>query len=203
VDVVTQENTKTNMEKMIPNSTAQDQTPPAQTIFQAHGGRGLPTKTFKDRMTMGEGADRIDLYYFGRGHTNGDAWVFFPSLRVVHAADIFSGKNVPILDANNGGSAVAIPDTLQKAYDTLTDAETIVTGHSTLMTRADLLEYARFNRDFLDAVRAAKEAGRTVDDVASTWKIPAKYVGYAEPQPARLRNNVALAYQEVNATISR
>jgi len=203
VDIVTQENTKTNMEKMTPNSSAQDQAVPTTTIFEAHGGKGLPTTTFKDRMTIGAGNDRVDLYYFGRGHTNGDAWVLFPSLRVVHAADIFSGKNVPLLDANNGGSAVAIPDTLQKAYDTLTDVETIVTGHSTLMTRADLLEYADFNRDFLSAVKAAKEAGQSVDEIASSWKIPPQYVGYAEPQPARVRNNASLAYQELEATGSR
>src|SRR5947208_6341947 len=107
VDIIVQENTKTNMGKMIPNSTAQDQKVPPQTIFQANNGRGLPKRTFKDKMTLFKGADETDLFYFGRGHTNGDAWVLFPSLRTVHAGDIFSGKNVPLLDANNGGSAVA------------------------------------------------------------------------------------------------
>ena len=67
----------------------------------------MAKRTFKDKMTLGSGADQIDLYYFGRGHTNGDAWVVFPALRVVHAGDIFSGKNLPLLDANNGGSGVA------------------------------------------------------------------------------------------------
>ena len=66
---------------------------------------GLPKRMFKDQMTIGTGADQVDLYYFGRGHTNGDAWVVFPSVRVMHAGDIFSGKNLPLLDANNGGSA--------------------------------------------------------------------------------------------------
>src|SRR5438034_10827079 len=63
VDIVVQENTKTNMGKMIPNSTAQDQTVPAQTIFQANNGRGLPKRTFKDKMTLFKGADEVDLYY--------------------------------------------------------------------------------------------------------------------------------------------
>ena len=54
-------------------------------------GRGNAKRTFKDTMTLGSGSDRIDLYYFGRGHTDGDAWVVFPSLGVVHAGDIFSG----------------------------------------------------------------------------------------------------------------
>src|SRR3989449_9269408 len=85
-DIIVQENTKTNMQKMIPNSTAQDQTIPAQTIFQQNGGKGLPKRTFKDKMTLLKGPDEVDLFFFGRGHTNGDAWVLFPALRVVHAA---------------------------------------------------------------------------------------------------------------------
>ena len=197
VDIIVQENTKTNMGKMIPNSTAQDQTVPAQTIFQANNGRGLPKRTFKDKMTLFKGADEVDLYYFGRGHTNGDAWVLFPSLRVVHAADIFSGKNVPLLDANNGGSALRIADTLQKGYDTFKNVDTIITGHSTQMTPADLKEYIAFNREFLSDVGAAKKAGKSVDEVAANWKIPPKYVGYAPADANRLKNNVKLAYSEL------
>jgi hypothetical protein len=118
------------MMKMIPNSTAADQTVPAQTIFQQNGGKGLPKRTFKDKMTLFKGADEVDLYYFGRGHTNGDAFVVFPSLRVAHYADIFSGKNLPLLDDNNGGSAIEIGETLQKALDGIKNVDTIVTGHA-------------------------------------------------------------------------
>src|SRR5690242_2451335 len=83
VDIIVQANTAENMKKMIPNSTAADQKVPAQTIFQQNGGKGLAKHTFKDKMTLGKGADEVDLFYFGRGHTNGDAWVLFPSLRVL------------------------------------------------------------------------------------------------------------------------
>ena len=196
VDIVVQENTKANMEKMV----APTGFPPATSnIFKENNGRGMPKRTFKDKMTLFRGNDEIDLYYFGRGHTNGDAWVVFPSLRTVHAGDIFSGKNVPLLDANNGGSGVAIPDTLQKAYNTIKNVDTIITGHSTQMTWADLKEYADFNRDFLNDVRAARKAGKSVDEVAAAWKIPAKYKGYGEPQAARLKANVQVVSDELNA----
>ena len=142
VDIIVQANTAENMKKMIPNSTAADQTVPAQTIFQQNGGKGLPKRTFKDKMTLGKGADEVDLFYFGRGHTNGDAWVLFPALRVLHAADIFSGKNIPLLDANNGGSAVEIGNSLEKAANSLNGKyDTIITGHANEMTPADLREY--------------------------------------------------------------
>ena len=72
VEVIVHENTAANMQEMRASTqTAPSGQPP--NIFKANNGRGMPKKTFKDRMTIGTGADRIDLYYFGRGHTNGDA----------------------------------------------------------------------------------------------------------------------------------
>ncbi len=194
VDVVVQENTATNMKK--PASPGADGTA-KPTIFEANGGRGLPKQTFKDKMTLGGGADRIDLYYFGRGHTNGDAWIVFPALRVMHAGDIFSGKNLPLLDANNGGTGVDIGDTLAKAAKSVKNVDTIITGHSGQMTMADLTEYAAFNREFLEAVKAGKKAGKSVDDIAAAWKMPAKYKDYAAPQPARLKANVEVILNEL------
>jgi cyclase len=190
VDIVVQENTKTNMEKM--------------DIFKQHNGKGLPKRTFKDRMTIGSGKDRFELYYFGRGHTNGDAWIVFPELRVVHAGDIFSGKNLPLLDYTNGGTGVEIGDSLTKAHDTIKNVDTIITGHSTQMTWPDLAEWAQFNKDFLNDVRAAKRAGKSVDEVAASWTIPEKYKakGYVtntNPQTGaqRLKDNVTNLYNEI------
>ena len=200
VDIVTHENTKTNMEKMVAPSGF----PAATTnIFKENNGRGMPKRTFKDRMSVGNGNDQIDLYYFGRAHTNGDAWVVFPSLRLMHGGDAFSGKNVPLLDANNGGSGVAYGETLQKVHDGVKNVDTIITGHSTQMTWADLREYAEFNREFVNDVRTARKAGKSVDEVATTWKIPAKYVGYATPQAPRLKSNTQIVYEELSAAGSK
>jgi glyoxylase-like metal-dependent hydrolase (beta-lactamase superfamily II) len=194
IEVVTHENTMSNMEAFMAYSGSF--TPPVN-VFKGSGGKGLPTRTFKDKMSVGSGSDQIDLYYFGRGHTNGDAWVMFPTLRVLHAGDMFWRKETPFLDANTGGSGVEFPDTLQKAHDTLTNVDTIITGHGVQMTRADLAEFATFNREFLNDVRAARQAGKTVDDFASTWKQPAKYAGYATPQPARLKANTQVIFDEL------
>jgi cyclase len=197
VDVVTHANTKTNMEAMRP---AYGITPPAgqappPNIFTVNGGRGMSKRTFTDTMTLGSGNDRIDLHYFGRGHTNGDTFVVFTALRVMHAGDIFSGKNIPLLDANNGGSGLEIGNTLAKAA-AVANVESVITGHSTVMTPADVREYAEFNRDFASAVQAGKKAGKTVDEVAGSWMVPAKYAGYATPAPARLKANVQVVFDE-------
>ncbi len=49
-------------------------------------GKGIPKRTFTDKLTLGSGADRVDLYYFGPAHTGGDAFVAFPAHRVMHSA---------------------------------------------------------------------------------------------------------------------
>jgi glyoxylase-like metal-dependent hydrolase (beta-lactamase superfamily II) len=135
-------------------------------------------------MTLGSGNDRIELYYFGRAHTNGDAWVLFPALRVVHAGDAFSGNNsLPILDANNGGSGVDIPDTLMKAHAALNrNADQIITGHSTVMTFDDLRKWADWNREFLTQVRTAKQAGKTPEQFAAEWRAPSTFAAPANDQ---------------------
>jgi cyclase len=195
VEVVTHENTAKNMEAMRTPTGITPAPDAPKHIFKENGGRGMPKRTFKDTLTLGKGNDQIDLHYFGRGHTNGDAFIVFTALRVMHAGDIFSGKNVPLLDANNGGSGIEIGKTLAKAAE-VKGVDQIITGHSTVMTVADLRQYAEFNNDFAAAVQAAKKAGKTPDEVASTWKIPAKYTGYGEPAAARLRANVQVVWDE-------
>jgi len=198
VDVVVQENTAANMKKMAPvTGLSQPGAPAPPNIFDQNGGRGLPKKTFKDKMTIGSGADQIDLYYFGRGHTNGDAWVVWPALRVLHAGDIFSGKVAPILDANNGGSGVDIGNSLTKGADTIKNIDTVITGHATqMMTMADLREYAQFNKDFLEYVRAGVQAGKTVDAMTAEYKVPAKYAGYQAAE-ARVKSNAQVISDEL------
>src|ERR1044071_1435054 len=151
VDVVTHENTKKNMAAMRPAAFA---APPAggppPNIFTQNNGKGMAKRTFKDKMTIGKGADQVDLYYFGRAHTNGDTFVFFPALKILHAADVFPNKGTPGMDSNNGGSGAEYASTLTKAADFAdkNNVEQIVNGHNdTTSTKADIRQYIEFVRD--------------------------------------------------------
>ena len=167
-------------------------------VFEASNGQGMPTRTFSDTMTIGSGANQVDLHYFGRAHTGGDAWVVFPSLRVMHAGDAFPGKQVPIMDANNGGSGVDYPVTLWNAYAGVQEVDDIITGHSTVMTRDDLREYATFVGAFVTAARTAKRDGRSAQELASTWQVPPRFMGYGKPPAERLQAYVQVVYDELD-----
>jgi cyclase len=168
IDIVVQDNTKTNMEKM--------------DIFKQSNGKGLPKRTFKDKMTIGKGADQIDLYYFGPGHTNGDAIVVFPTLRTAHMGDLFAGRGMPLVDAANGGSVLHYPETLNKAYNGIKNVDTLINGHMpTTTTWSDLKTYAEFNQDFVTWAQGELKAGKSPKDAAAEWKLPSKYESLGYP----------------------
>src|SRR6058998_950444 len=164
VDIVAHENTKANMEKM--------------DAFKGDKARFLPKRTFKDKMSIGSEKDRIDLYYFGRGHTNGDTWVVYPALRVMQTGDMFAWKDAPVLDRNNGGSGLEYAQTVGKAVAVAKDVDTLIVGHSPLRKPSELQEYQRFMNDFVTAVRAANKAGKSVDEATASINLNAKYPGY-------------------------
>ncbi len=166
VEVVAQVNTKANMEKM--------------PIFKEHNNAGMAKRTFTDKLTIGKGADQVDLYYFGPGHTNGDAFVVFPAHRIMHSGDIFAGKSVPLIDSANGGSMVRVSETLMKAHDGIKNVDTIINGHTPAQTTwADLKEFSDFNKELADWMRAGLKAGKTPEALAAEWKLPEKYKGYS------------------------
>jgi len=186
IDNIVQENTKANMAKM-------DE-------FKGPKAQFLPKKTYKDTMKIGSGKDEIDLYYFGRGHTNGDAFVVFPALRTMHVGDIFAWKALPYVDAANGGSVIDQPKTLAKAVATVKNVDTIINGHFPVSTWKDLQEYAQFTKEFADFAEREMKAGKTASQAADDYKLDPKYKGYVvsvNPAFGGARSNLEIAYNEL------
>jgi cyclase len=181
VEIVAHENTKANMENM--------------DAFKGEKAAFLPKKTFKDRLSLMQGKDQIDLYYFGPGHTNGDAWIVFTAAKVVHAGDLFSGKNLPLIDVKNGGTATGYPQTLARAADGLKNVDTIITGHSTTLPFAALKEYAAFNDEFLTWAQSEMKAGKSADEAVAEFKPSPQFASYTV-QPERLKSNIQVVYDE-------
>jgi len=185
VESIVQENTRTNMTKM--------------KEFSGANAQFIPKRTYKDKLTVGSGKDQIDLYYFGRGHTNGDSFVVFPALRTMHVGDMFAWKALPYVDTDNGGSVVEQPESLAKAVATVKNVDTIINGHIPVATWNDLREYADFTKDFVDFARASLKAGKTVEQAASEYKVAPKFKGYAaslSPAFGGALANMKIAYQE-------
>ena len=191
VEFIAQENTA----RMMPTTSSVTGLGDTENVFKSNPGKGIPKKTFKDRMTIGSGADQINLYYFGPAHTAGDAFVEFSSARVVHAGDVFPYKGLPRMDKQNGGTGVGFADTVLKAANGLKNVEAVINGHTPAgtMTIADMREFADFVRDFVAYVQSAKNAGRTAAQAIEEWKVPEKYKGYTRT----LNAQASAAYAQV------
>jgi glyoxylase-like metal-dependent hydrolase (beta-lactamase superfamily II) len=183
IDFVAHENTKANMARM--------------DAFKGEKAQFLPKRTYKDRLSLFSGKDRIELYYFGAGHTNGDTFVLYPALRTLQTGDMFPWKDAPFIDRSNGGSGVAWPATLAKLLSSVKEFDTVVTGHIPVATRQDLEEFQRYTADLLGAVQAAKKAGQSADAATASMSLSnlsAKYKGYASE---RLKAAVQAIYEEI------
>lgn len=196
--IVAHENTRANMARM--------------EQFAGPGAAGLPTTTFADRFSLLEDLDRIDLYHFGPAHTDGDLIAVFPAKGVAYVGDLFPSRAVPAIDAANGGSGLAFPDTLARAVAAIDGVTRVITSHvpppSTYAGRGrreprgewttwqDFVEYADFTRAFVAAVEEAFDAGRSAGEAAAGLALPARY---AEYDMARAEATIEAIYAELAA----
>jgi glyoxylase-like metal-dependent hydrolase (beta-lactamase superfamily II) len=117
---------------------------------------GLPRVTFTDEASVYLGGKEVRAKYFGRGHTSGDAVVFFPDLKIVHTGDLFLGRRAGAgaapapaparppgvniyVDYAQGGSFLDWSRTLDGAL-TL-DFDTVIPGHGPVSTRDDVVKF--------------------------------------------------------------
>jgi glyoxylase-like metal-dependent hydrolase (beta-lactamase superfamily II) len=166
----------------------------------------LPTETYKDHMTIGSGADRIELYHFGPGHTNGDTFVLFPAARVLCMGDVMAWNMAPFLPAGGAEAIAEETEALVKAVKGKVDL--VEEGHGHMNDWAGLERLARFDRALVDAAKVHYERGDPPGmAVADLQKNPdfaplldthiKKGLEYGNTPLARAHMNVNVAYAEL------
>jgi len=112
---------------------------------------GAPGVTFTDQASVFVGGVEARAYYFGRGHTNGDAVIYFPDLKTIHTGDLIT-EGMPVMDYPNGASAVEWVKVLDAVLKL--DFDTVIPGHGKLLTK----ERIRSDRDKLVQMNARMAA---------------------------------------------
>jgi len=123
---------------------------------------GLPRITFSDESQVFLGGKEVVAKHLGRGHTNGDAVIYFPSERVLHTGDLFV-VGAPYCDANSGGSIKEWDQTVQKILQTY-DFDTVIPGHGPVSKRADLEKWVGTMATVRDRVQKACAFGTDAAD---------------------------------------
>jgi glyoxylase-like metal-dependent hydrolase (beta-lactamase superfamily II) len=114
-----------------------------------------PSERFDGTMTLGTGADQIDLHYFGAAHTDGDAFIVFPAEKTLLVGDVMAWDMGPLIDPMSGGSMVATPETVGKAAATITGIDKVVEGHGHVNTWDGFLRYLAYTQKVVEVAKKA------------------------------------------------
>lgn len=117
---------------------------------------------FTTEMSVFLGGEEVRAQYFGRGHTNGDAVIYFPALRTIHTGDLMAGTT-PLIDYAGGGSVIEWTKTLDGAL--ALDFDTVIPGHGPVTTKAGLLTYRNNIEKLRNRASGLIREGKTQDEV--------------------------------------
>jgi glyoxylase-like metal-dependent hydrolase (beta-lactamase superfamily II) len=123
---------------------------------------GVPRIAFADEAAVALGGKEVRVRHFGRGHTNGDAVVFFPARRTIHMGDLMAGTT-PLIDYANGGSLVEFTKTLDAVLQA--DFDTVIPGHGAVQTKADLGTYRDNLMKLQTEARAQVRQGKSKEEI--------------------------------------
>jgi cyclase len=114
----------------------------------------------------------VRAIYMGRGHTNGDAVIYFPAIRTLHTGDLMAGTS-PLIDYPGGGSVVEWTKTLDNALKL--DFDTVIPGHGPITNKSGLKTYRDNVEKLRNRVSALVHEGKSQDNVAKFMETEYKW----------------------------
>ena len=157
---------------------------------------GVPRISYDGETEVFLGGKEVRARYFGRGHTNGDAMVYFPADRVLHTGDLYTigSSNAPLtvspfIDYTANGSVVEWTKTLDGVLNSGWDFDTVIPGHGPVSKRADLMTYRQNFEKMRGRVSTMVREGKSKDDVAKMlttefgWSADPKALGSRSIEP--------------------
>jgi len=126
--------------------------------------------TIEPRGAVHLGGKVAEIYYFGRGHTDGDIVVLFPQHRTLAAGDLFTqGEGLPqLVDHAGGGSAKEWTATLDKVL--ALDFDTVVPGHGSVSNKQGLRDARAKSQRMTEMLTQMVRANRSAADVEAVLR---------------------------------
>jgi len=158
--IVAHENVKKRLSERTPMEVA-------NRTFDPLKPEGLPRETFAKGGRLTVGTLRLDYTHVPLAHTDGDAYVFFPSLNVLHTGDLLFNGTFPVIDYSTGGWIGGMASACE-ALGKVGDANTqIIPGHGPMATKADLKASHEMLATIHDRVAAMVKAGKSAEEVVA------------------------------------
>ena len=125
----------------------------------------LPVITFDQSVSVHFNGEEIRVIHFPRGHTDGDAVIFFTGSNVVHMGDDFFNGMFPFVDLDSGGDVDGYVKNVGDVLTKLPAGVKIIPGHGPLANVEDLKRFHQMLLATTDVVRRKIAAGKTLDQI--------------------------------------
>ncbi|RZK47208.1 MAG: MBL fold metallo-hydrolase, partial [Pedobacter sp.] len=158
----------------------------------------LPDTTFGKGWKAPVGKEKISAYYYGSGHTNGDAIYHFENANIVHVGDLVFNRRFPYIDKENGAHIGNWITALDKIYNQFDKDTIVITGHSldpekVVGDKENVKAFKNYLECLLTFVKAEMKAGKSKEEILKATTIP----GAPEWQGDGIARSLTAAYTEL------
>ena len=159
-----------------------------------------PDVTFTGGWKQKVGGERLRAYYFGPGHTNGDAIIHFENANVAHMGDLVFNRRYPFVDRSAGANVQSWIAGLDKTMNTFDDKTLFVFGHAfdpekITGTKEDIKAFQDYLEKLLVFVGREIKAGKSKEEVVKATTVP----GVTEWQGDGISRSLQAAYEELSS----
>ncbi|HVZ56760.1 MAG TPA: MBL fold metallo-hydrolase [Chitinophagaceae bacterium] len=162
--VLAHENSRTNQQNVAAAQKTED-----QQLF--------PNQTFTQTWCTKNGKESICLYYYGPGHTNGDALIHFEHANIVHMGDLVFNRRHPFVDRSAGANMKNWIRVLDQAVQKFDRKTLFVFGHAAddypvTGSADDLKAFGEYLGRILDFTASQIKAGKSKEEVLKITTLP-------------------------------
>jgi len=184
-NVLAHKNSKINQEAVAKEKKTEDQ-------------QLYPNEVFETMLSKNIGKEKLNLHYFGAGHTNGDAFVHFKKANIVHLGDLVFNRKHPYVDRTAGANIGNWMKVLDKAATTFNDKTVFVCGHAgegydIVINKADIKAFRNYLGKVLEFVAAEIKIGKSKEEILKATEIP----GATEWKGEGIERPLTAAYEEL------
>ncbi|MEN8229250.1 MAG: MBL fold metallo-hydrolase [Bacteroidota bacterium] len=123
-----------------------------------------PSLTFQENLNVWLGKEKVELHYFGIGHTTGDVVVYYPEEKVAFLGDQYFSGRPQLIHSNKNGNSFQHVNTLTKMIETL-DAETFLSGHSDPVGRDEIEKHIQAMVERQKKVQVSVDQDKTLAEI--------------------------------------
>jgi cyclase len=124
----------------------------------------VPSFTFRDKMDIHLGSKKVELWYFGVGHTTGDTVLYFPEEKTAFIGDQIFLTRPQLIHSYKGGNSFEHVKTLTKMLDAI-GAEKFCSGHSEIANRAGIRKHIAQMKKRQEKVKELVKQGKNLEQI--------------------------------------